>query len=362
MLDLDRAARAIVAARDSCVLAMARIAASFVREWAWTHFGFARLDDLARERLGRSGRFVRDLASLADRIEALPALGAALTGADRGTPIGRVATLTIGRVADPFSVDAWIERARSMTIRRLRDLARNREAPIHDDAGARVRIPVPSPVAAAFDEALELFRVVSGGQATVAEFVDALVGEAAAAGSSVDVLAEGVVPEVGLAGIEAALDAAASGWTGLEPREPVPFGIAPAVETSCRPAELLARLRSWIAAEDDLDRRLGELLAAIGSAGGWAALGFSGPGHYAEQRLGIARTTAEDRAPGPRAPRPAAGQAGIRVGQSGTRSRAAAAPCSRSGLGGGRNRTSVGPPRARIDDPSASGRGPRDGA
>ena len=172
-----------------------------------------------------------------------------------------------------------------------------REPPPGDSPEVRVRLAVPSPLASAFDEALDLFRAVIGGEATVAEFVEALVGEALAAGHPVDVGMEGIVPGLALARVEAALEASAGAWRGLEPRDAArPEDPLDHARPGREPAEILGVLQSWITAEDELDRRLGNTLARLGAAGAWAELGFSGPGHYAEERLGIPRTTAEDRA------------------------------------------------------------------
>src|SRR5438552_3572659 len=112
----DGMALALRAALDQIAVPLARSAAAFVRRQDWCVFGFARLDDHARERLGRSGRWLRDLALLGESLEKLPALEAALTGEDGGRPIGRVAATAVARVADPASLPDWIERARSLTV------------------------------------------------------------------------------------------------------------------------------------------------------------------------------------------------------------------------------------------------------
>ncbi|MBI1950533.1 MAG: hypothetical protein HYS34_04135 [Acidobacteria bacterium] len=78
-------------------------------------FGFACLDDHARERFGRSGRWLRDLAALGRALGSLPGLAAALTGEEGGRPPGRVAALLIGRVASAATLDRWIALVRSVT-------------------------------------------------------------------------------------------------------------------------------------------------------------------------------------------------------------------------------------------------------
>ena len=53
-----------------------------------------------------------------------------------------------------------------------------------DDLSDRtlVSLPVPSPLLAAFDEVVDLYRCVEGREASVTSFVEALVGEACSAG------------------------------------------------------------------------------------------------------------------------------------------------------------------------------------
>src|SRR4029077_4546629 len=106
----DGMALALGAAMDRIALPLARAAAAFVRLHAWSDFGFARIEDHARERFGRSGRWLRDLAALGEALERLPALGPALTGDDGGRPIGRVAANVIARIADAGSLAEWVAR------------------------------------------------------------------------------------------------------------------------------------------------------------------------------------------------------------------------------------------------------------
>ena len=66
-----------------------------------------------------------------------------------------------------------------------------------------VRMAVPAPVRAAFDEGLDLFRAVEGREATATSFVEALVGESLAGPHSFEnsaaagegfVAADGILP------------------------------------------------------------------------------------------------------------------------------------------------------------------------
>jgi hypothetical protein len=356
----DRAALAIRAALDRLTGSLARAAASFVRLRAWSVFGFARLEDHARERYGRSGRWLRDLAALGDGIAASPALADALIGSDGGPPLGRVAATLVARAAGLSPIDTWIAAARSLSVRDLRaaihparaEAATGSDADAdtapsasHSDTSADsatdpdedralLRLPAPLPVLAAFEEALELHRAVEGGSSSVVAFVEALVGEAQSAGT---VTSPGFVaplehgtPE---AQVEAVLRRATDAWAHLpEPVAPPAPGAssrephAVVAEAGAAVAEAEASLRLFSALEaeagqgdataldrqigalvrieNELEAELGRLLAAMAERRDWQRLRFAGVGHYAEERLGMSRSRAGERARLARALRP----------------------------------------------------------
>jgi hypothetical protein len=343
LLQADGLALSLRSALDRIAVPLARAAEAFVRQKAWFQFGFARLDDHARERFGRSGRWLRDLATLGGALTSLPALAEALTGEDGGSALGRVAATLIGRAATPDSLPEWVALARSVSVRELRDAIRRARsadvpsadpraanacsadshvapepddasapdyAPAPDDAPDRslVRFLVPAPVRAAFDEAVDLYRAVEGGEATVTSFVEALVAEALTGPHPPDAdcapMKRG--PDASL--VETALARSTENWRHLPATSEASWALALAgvglarFETLARqagtggPADLDGQLRALLALEDDLQARLGRLLAEMGERGAWARLRFADVGHYAEQRLGLSRTAAEDRA------------------------------------------------------------------
>lgn len=124
----DRLARRISAALGRVVLPLARVAHAFVEERGWFEFGAARLHDYARERLRRSSRWMSDLAALHRAFERLPGLRGALLGTDGGRPLGRVATLLVGRSASAESLAVWLVHARRSPVRHLREAARKARA------------------------------------------------------------------------------------------------------------------------------------------------------------------------------------------------------------------------------------------
>ena len=344
----DALALSLRAGLDRIAIPLARATAAFVQREAWSVFGFARLEDHARERFGRSGRWVKDCASLGAALQSLPLLADALTGDDGGRPLGRVAALLVARIASADSLAAWVALARRVPIRALRasirqsraagsdwpvegeassaeapsagapsadDMQRSADVPAGffddgmDDLSDRtlVRIPVPAPLLAAFDEALDLYRCVEGREASVTSFVEALVGEACSAGLPPDADSQPMKVSPDPAVVEVALARSTDNWSHLPSTSPASWSLALAgvglarlrdierVAGTGGAPELDGQIRALLALEDDLDGRLTKVLADMAERGAWARLRFAGIGHYAEERLGVSRTCAEDR-------------------------------------------------------------------
>src|SRR5207245_1585268 len=62
------------------------------------------------------------------------------------------------------------------------------------------------------------------------------------------------------------------------------------------PAERVARMKELLGIENEVEVHLGRLLASMGEQDAWNRLRFGGMGHYAEERLGLSRSTAQSRA------------------------------------------------------------------
>jgi hypothetical protein len=336
VLETDLLAIALKRALARVVQPLSLAAAGFVQMKGWIPFGFARLEDHARERFGRSGRWLRDLALLGRALERLPALGRALDGSDGGRPLGRVGALAVGRIATETSLAAWIELARRVTVRELKeavrsarqsgscwppgtagmDLKRRGEqssdrletfTPDETEDRRLVRLLVPGTLRAAFDETVVLHRAASGCEATVGSFVEALVAEAHAGLRPPDVDAVPLrrTPDEALA--ERLLARTTDLWNHLQACSEIDgtmvltWDVLERLEDIAQRAgggdarELDRQLRQLIELDDALERRLGGLLCMLSERGAWEQLRFAGVRHYAEERLGLGRTSTESR-------------------------------------------------------------------
>src|SRR5688572_32572620 len=131
----DAVAVSLAAALARLTPTLARVAAALTGTNAVEVFGFARLNDYARERLGRSGRWVKDLARLHACFEKLAALRSAVIGQDGGPPLHASAALALGGVAADSDVDAWIALARRLTLVELRRVIRSGSGPQAGETG-----------------------------------------------------------------------------------------------------------------------------------------------------------------------------------------------------------------------------------
>ncbi len=105
---------ALLARRD---LEMGRLWRIMVEHGGWAKLGYGSDAQYARERVGVSLSSLRHRCTLARRADRLPQLVAAL---EAGV-LGYEATLLVGRVATPDTVDAWVVRAKRRTLKHLRE-------------------------------------------------------------------------------------------------------------------------------------------------------------------------------------------------------------------------------------------------
>jgi hypothetical protein len=111
---------------------LASLAAQWVRARGWERVGFARVSDHARERLGVSGREIRDLSRVDESLRLLPKLEAALVGGSLAWTKCRL----VARVATADDEDAWIGRAKALTAAALAREVRRVDRGAQDLAGA----------------------------------------------------------------------------------------------------------------------------------------------------------------------------------------------------------------------------------
>jgi hypothetical protein len=380
ILRADALAMGLAAAAVRVALPLSRAAAAFVRAEGWCLFGYARLEDCARERFSRSGTRLRQLAQVGEAVFKLEGLGPAMTGDDGGPPLGTEKARAIGQVATAETLGAWVVFARRLGVRELRvEVARvraegsvwppgdgpraadgARPAGAGSDAGGGagdaeggagdaggdagdaggsatraaasvvddgagpddrelVRLLVPVEVAAAFEETLDLYRAVVGHESTVTSFIEALVADAMAGGQPPE--PDETADRVGLNHTEAreiterALEHSTSSWSHLPATADPGWALELAgaslrgfAELASQEAEgdaagLEARLRALLEMEDELDRRLGEVLVEMGEMGSWSRLRFKDVEHYARRRLGMSAGCARERVRAARAMR-----------------------------------------------------------
>jgi len=225
---------------------------------------------------------------------------------------------------------------------------------LQDDLREAVKVAVPCAVLAAFEEALDLHRAVIGRESSVTGFIEALSAESAAGlppADEVDVRPVSRGRE--RRAHEEALARATQLWKHLgqvtsstattrhdsatrpasDARSDAQSGTQSNAQSDSQSefrsdaqsdahteaareafaalseleeltavaghgdhAQLLEQMLALLDIEECLEIALGKALAAIGDGGSWRTLRFAGVGHYGAERLGMCRTTVEDRA------------------------------------------------------------------
>ncbi|MFN7967050.1 MAG: hypothetical protein U0V87_15315 [Acidobacteriota bacterium] len=115
------------------LLPLSKVCALVVEGELWRCAGASSLHDFTREQLERTGKWLRGHADLHDAIQRLPGLRVAVTGGDGGAPIGLCKGMLVGRVATESTLAAWVERARRLSVGRLREMVREGQAIAGDE-------------------------------------------------------------------------------------------------------------------------------------------------------------------------------------------------------------------------------------
>jgi hypothetical protein len=291
--EADGVACRLASALTRWVVVVSRVALRVFEDRAWSRRGFSSKRDFCVERLGVSSRQFELWVEAARMFSRFPALADAVVGDDGGAPLGLCKALWVGRRADEASLTSWIALAREQTFRQLQSIDALPEA--EGEARARWSIPAPEGLGRAFEAGLLLHRKLSGGEASVASFVEMLLADAAAEGSSWEQHVEAAESVDPRALVEERMARAAGNWRSLP-------AVVAANESLARfenagqlddPLEALVRL---CAIQHELELRLGEVLCELSQHGAWPQLLFTCAGHYAVERLGLSRSSMEDNA------------------------------------------------------------------
>src|SRR5947208_9600726 len=202
---LDRLLRRLARQEALCRRVLGYLARHFLAKRAHQRLGFVRLDDFARERLGLSGRELQELARVAQRLEALPALARAFA---QGALSWSHLRLLVS-VATPDTEAAWLARARGESVRALEAaIAATRGVPPDPDERAvdgespgRFHLRCPRRVRRLWHHATQLASRMSGARLPAWRAAEAIA-------------AEGLASE--------AVDAAPAAHPSMPPRRPLP--------------------------------------------------------------------------------------------------------------------------------------------
>jgi hypothetical protein len=270
--------------------------------------GFSCLTDYAREVLGVKERKAQDLAHLARELRSRPLLRAAV----RAGELRCRAAQTVLPVARGDSEAAWVERARTETVRGLEAAVREARAGLGEldepgdeaDDWTRLRVALSSNERAVLDEALSVAGKVLPGSSR-AQRLEAMAQEylgehPTEAGDDGGQAIGGMFRPIRAADerterLRARLEAETERWSYLLRIRDVAAPDAGFDEaTSAR--EIDARLRELSAMRDSWDGVLGFGAYSVKRSGLWRILGFASFDHYCEERLGLAKRTVETRA------------------------------------------------------------------
>ena len=277
--------------------------------------GFSGAGDLARERLGMKPSQARSLVRLAQALRTRPLLA----GAVRNGDVSRRAAEVIVPVAFGLDEEAWVERARHETVRELRAAVKAKlgiEEP-EEERWTVVSEAFPREVGLPFGTAMEVAGIVLGPTSTEWERLEAIATEyvaghpldqpaaneadaafdTAGKAGSPDAASCGVSsPEAHLVDLKEWCERVTSRWDFLVDVTPAPALAMPS-EESLHPdpyviqdeaRELAALLHSW----DELLGILGSLALRFGV---WRTAVFASWAHYCEERLGMGRSTIDQR-------------------------------------------------------------------
>src|SRR2546425_5302034 len=269
-----------------CRRVLGQLAAAFLARRGHHKLGFARLGDYARERLGLSAREVQELARVADGLERLPGVAA---GFDRGELSWSHVRLLVA-AATPETETAWVECARTETVRGLRAAIDRGAASVcasdEDDTvdgEPRVRFwqRCPRRVRTLWREARELASRMEGAERPAWRAAEAVAAEGLSAAEATVAAGAPDVPcepgDVPRAGDFSPVD------------ELVPADVAALLRDAdhLTPFVLDGRLRAALGAMQRIDSQIGRLLRVMADRRLHRSFGFSSLAGYVRERVGV---------------------------------------------------------------------------
>jgi len=284
---LDRLLRRLARQEALCRQVLGCLARHFLAKRAHQRLGFVRLDDFARERLGLSGRELQEVARVAQRLEALPALARAFT---QGALSWSHLRLLVA-VATPETEAAWLARARGGSVRALEAaIAATRGVPPDPDERAvdgespmRFHLRCPRRVRRLWHHAAELASRMSGARLPAWRAAEAIAAEGLAS-EAADAVAQSDPPAPMRRDAAPPLPPAL--WEAIAEALPEPVERLTLLADTADPFQLDARLRAAVRALQCIDFQTGRLLRLVAQLRLHRAFGVHAFSDYVRERLG----------------------------------------------------------------------------
>ncbi|MCZ7678277.1 MAG: hypothetical protein M5U28_05680 [Sandaracinaceae bacterium] len=287
-------------ARSETAVRLAMGDAFVALENGWQELGFSSFEACVRERCVRSARWARDTRSLARRLAVLPHIRARLM---RGR-IGWSMAELLARYATADDEEELLEATKGMTVRQVRRAMRERgevAEPVEERIGT-LELSCTFEEACALVATQPMAELVAG--KGVGAWMEGLLGEAQ---DWLTIIAPHAdpMPEDVIARQKAWLDSIARGEELADRREARAEAALPTMPEI--PLSPLDELPSGPNAIDRVlfrelaprlagsDVRFGEQLAKFFAVRGWRVLGFASEKQYADERLGMSRSSVRTR-------------------------------------------------------------------
>ncbi|MFL5309142.1 MAG: HNH endonuclease [Myxococcales bacterium] len=260
--------------------------------------GFSSIGDYARERLGKAASTAQKMERLARELRSRPLLRLAV----RAGEVSVSAAEAVLPVAQGEEEACWVARARSQTVRALRDAVKAPDATQaeEDERWMRFRAHIPEEGRRVVDDAID----VAG----------KMLGPTSLKGQRLEKIAEEFYGGHPLANDDAAVDhvfSARAGdsngpledwlekesanWAFLDQIGPV-AAPGPDFEEEADPWRVDEELRRLAALRDRWDEVLGHLAMLFCAMDGWRRAGFASFEHYCRERLGMSARAVRQRA------------------------------------------------------------------